>query len=322
MTSLPAARHLARLVGTTDRRKALRVGAQIYINFMSLTRRSGWLQGHISKQAARDPIKADQARRALLTAAERHLTFADLFSGRGARAVPTRDISVMWCADLLRPQSSIAGRLEDPNSTAWYDHQQHRLLQSGARFERAAKWRWFRQPEQGARATTALRRFDADGSGVVSRDERDLALAGWQADYDATARAFERSTGTRYRHQPGTLPTDPERLRSWATWWVDLQARVHITPPQEQTAERTAKAAKLADAVASQASFVGRVLALGPRIITDAWIDRAITRYGQFLDLARKDPGATLVPTLDIDLIWHVHMLSPRNYLCENQPVR
>ena len=112
-TSLPAARHLARLVGTTDRRKALRVGAQIYINFMSLTRRSGWLQGHISKQAARDPTKADRARRALLTAAERHLTFADLFSGRGARAVPTRDISVMWCADLLRPQSSIAGRLED-----------------------------------------------------------------------------------------------------------------------------------------------------------------------------------------------------------------
>ena len=121
MTSLPAARHLARLVGTTDRRKALRVGAQIYINFMSLTRRSGWLQGHISKQAARDPIKADRARRALLTAAERHLTFADLFSGQGARrpdvprAVPTRDISVAWCADLLRPQSSIAGRLEDPN---------------------------------------------------------------------------------------------------------------------------------------------------------------------------------------------------------------
>ena len=58
-----------------------------------------------------------------------------------------------------------------------------------------------------------------------------------------------------------------------------------------------------------------------PRIITDDWIDRAITRYGQFLDLARKDPGATLVPTLDIDLIWHVHMLSPRDYLCGNQPV-
>ena len=122
--------------------------------------------------------------------------------------------------------------------------------------------------------------------------ERDLALSDWQADYDATARAFERSTGTRYKHPPGTLPIEPERLHSWATWWADLRARVGITPPQEQTADRAAKAAKLADAVASQASFVGRVLALGPRIITDAWIDNAITRYGQFLDLARRGPCA------------------------------
>ena len=52
------------------------------------------------------------------------------------------------------------------------------------------------------------------------------------------------------------------------------------------------------------------------RIITDAWIDRAITRYGQFLDLARKDPGATLVPTLDIDLIC-TYMLSPRDCRAE-----
>ena len=220
-----------------------------------------------------------------------------------------------------KPQQRQAKNATKNAGTAWYDHQQHRLLQSGARFERATKARWFRRREEGARATTALRRFDADGSGIVTAAERDLALSGWQADYDATARAFERSTGTRYRHQPGTLPTEPERLHSWATWWADLQARIGNTPPQQQTADRLAKAAKLADAVASQASFVGRVLALGPRIITDEWIDRAITRYGQFLDLARKDPGATLVPTLDIDLIWHVHMLSPRDYLCGNQPV-
>ena len=56
------------------------------------------------------------------------------------RAVPTRDTSVVWCADLLRPQSSIAGRLEDASlhhrgapyspSTAWYDHQQHPVWKS------------------------------------------------------------------------------------------------------------------------------------------------------------------------------------------------
>ena len=45
----------------------------------------------------------------------------DRVSGEGAlhrgvpRAVPTRDTAVVWCADLLRPQSSIAGRLEDPS---------------------------------------------------------------------------------------------------------------------------------------------------------------------------------------------------------------
>ena len=146
MTSLPkqnAARHLARLVGTTDRRKALRVGAQITHQLHEPDTALGMAPGpHLEAGRARPDQSRPSAAR-LLAAAERTLTFADLFSGQGAlrRDVPTRDISVMWCADLLRPQGSIAGRLEDPNSTAWYDHQQHRLLQSGARFERAAKWR-------------------------------------------------------------------------------------------------------------------------------------------------------------------------------------
>ena len=38
------------------------------------------------------------------------------------------------------------------------------------------------------------------------------------------------------------------------------------------------------------------------------------TRYADFLQLAKAHPGETLVPTLDIDLIWHVHMLSPLDY--------
>jgi len=33
-----------------------------------------------------------------------------------------------------------------------------------------------------------------------------------------------------------------------------------------------------------------------------------------FLQLAKENPGRMLVPTLDIDLIWHVHMLSPQDY--------
>ena len=70
----------------------------------------------------------------------------------------------------------------------------------------------------------------------------------------------------------------------------------------------------IADAIASQASFVGRILALGPKIVNDEWIDNAVTRYAQFLELAKLHPNKTIVPTLDVDLIWHAHMLTPLDY--------
>lgn len=334
--ALPRVARLSKLVGAKDAREALHAGTQIYVNFMSLTRRSGWLQGHIAKQSQLDEDKAERARLALLTAASRHLTFSDLFKsgetlGRGStlgafvqlqkrirhlklqpsQAVPTRDVSVVWCADLLRPQiGAVTDHLEDEDAaTAWYDHQHLRMLQSGARFEKATgrKWSMFASGqwplwEEGARTTSALRRFDSDASGIVTASERNEALTQWQANYDATAAAFEWRTGTSYRVPPGQMPPD-----------ADLGALQRATPPLQ--AERAAATvAQLADAVVSQSSFVGRILALGPRIITDAWIDRAITRYAEFLSLAKAHPGKTLVPTLDIDLIWHAHMLSPLDY--------
>ncbi|PSR84241.1 hypothetical protein BD289DRAFT_368883 [Coniella lustricola] len=41
---------------------------------------------------------------------------------------------------------------------------------------------------------------------------------------------------------------------------------------------------------------------------------RLITKYKRFIQLMRDDPHATLVPTLDIDLAWHTHQLSPAHY--------
>jgi len=43
-------------------------------------------------------------------------------------------------------------------------------------------------------------------------------------------------------------------------------------------------------------------------------IDRAITRYLCFLHLVAQHPGEAIAPTRDIDVIWHLHMLSPRAY--------
>ena len=133
--------------------------------------------------------------------------------------------------------------------------------------------------------------------------------------YDKTAATWERTYQGDYRLPPGRMPMASPTLRS------SLGDRVrslgqYFGPSSESDAEaeRRRLANELADAVASQASFVGRILALGPSIVNEAWIHRAVTRYAQFLELAKAHPNETLVPTLDVDLIWHVHMLSPLDY--------
>jgi hypothetical protein len=281
----PSVRRLSVLLGTSNSHEALRAGAQIYVNFLSLTWRSGFLQGHISKQsdcvadsalAARglqDRLQraeeAAHARSALEIAAARHLAFMELRKELPT-AVPTRDISVVWHSDLLRPTVGVIKQHEEAEdaATAWFDHQQHRLLQSGATFEEATGRR---RP-----VTHALRKA--------------CTLAAWQHQYDVTAARWRDKEATEYRVAPEQMAVvGPRRL-------------VDVTEQQR----RSELAAELADAVASQASFAGRILALGPKVINDEWIGRAVTRYGDFLALARAHPGEMLVPTLDVDLIWCV----------------
>lgn len=43
-------------------------------------------------------------------------------------------------------------------------------------------------------------------------------------------------------------------------------------------------------------------------------VAHATTKYEKFLELHRRHPQAMLVPTKEIDLIWHTHMRSPREY--------
>ncbi|KAF7133833.1 hypothetical protein CNMCM5793_005245 [Aspergillus hiratsukae] len=43
-------------------------------------------------------------------------------------------------------------------------------------------------------------------------------------------------------------------------------------------------------------------------------LSRAITRYEHFLQVFKLRPGTTLVPTLDIDLVWHTHQCSASMY--------
>lgn len=51
----------------------------------------------------------------------------------------------------------------------------------------------------------------------------------------------------------------------------------------------------------------------------DATIARALLRYRRFLALVACDPSRPIAPTRDIDVMWHLHMLSPRAYHADCQ---
>ncbi|KAI0437296.1 hypothetical protein F4803DRAFT_539297 [Xylaria telfairii] len=73
---------------------------------------------------------------------------------------------------------------------------------------------------------------------------------------------------------------------------------------------------KLVDAVTRQSGFVDKMdrqlWIRSPAI--EGTLSRGITRYERFLKLFKLYPGKMLVPTLDIDLVWHTHQCSPSQY--------
>jgi hypothetical protein len=42
--------------------------------------------------------------------------------------------------------------------------------------------------------------------------------------------------------------------------------------------------------------------------------ERSLDRYVRWLDLVARHPGKRMAPTRDIDLFWHLHMLTPVAY--------
>ncbi|KAK4095977.1 hypothetical protein N658DRAFT_502090 [Parathielavia hyrcaniae] len=75
-------------------------------------------------------------------------------------------------------------------------------------------------------------------------------------------------------------------------------------------------AVQLRDAVIRQASFVDKMnkhLWIRSPFVSDT-LRRAIVRYERFLELMRLNPGNMLVPTLDIDLVWHTHQCQAHMY--------
>lgn len=43
-------------------------------------------------------------------------------------------------------------------------------------------------------------------------------------------------------------------------------------------------------------------------------MERLLMRYDRYFAIISSHPGETVVPTVDIDLAWHTHQLSPQSY--------
>ncbi|KAJ5606308.1 hypothetical protein N7510_009089, partial [Penicillium lagena] len=72
----------------------------------------------------------------------------------------------------------------------------------------------------------------------------------------------------------------------------------------------------LVGAVVRQGTFMQHVNRLGwvqsPDIFATA--DRLVDKYSIFFSIMKKNPKQMAVPTLDVDIAWHTHLLSPAKY--------
>ncbi|GFP57240.1 glycine-rich domain-containing protein 1 [Trichoderma asperellum] len=72
----------------------------------------------------------------------------------------------------------------------------------------------------------------------------------------------------------------------------------------------------LCGAVMRQGVFIDKMVKLDwlHSPAAKATMSRLITKYGRFIDIMKKHPDKMAVPTLDVDLAWHTHQLTPRDY--------
>jgi hypothetical protein len=100
---------------------------------------------------------------------------------------------------------------------------------------------------------------------------------------------------------------------------------MHLKPFYLTTSPQQSASLSLMQAVIRQSSFYDKMHhnlwirspSLCSKDLSGAPIGtlpRARRRYDQFFSMFSKFPGETMVPTLDIDLFWHTHQLSPASY--------
>jgi hypothetical protein len=99
--------------------------------------------------------------------------------------------------------------------------------------------------------------------------------------------------------------------------WTPRCSSAETTQPAVFDPSEKSLGTALSAAVIRQGNFIekmnNKLWIRSPAL--EGTLTRAISRYSQFLTLTKLNPSSVLVPTLDIDLVWHTHQCSPVRYL-------
>jgi len=265
---MPKLQRLAKLFPESqgDPKKTLLAGATVYLNFLSLTR-------HLTK------LERSQPNMVFTNVAGRYLAFQDFREHIFLKSIPTRDISAAWAADMLCPAEYKFAALDEASDfpylkhhipisegCPWYSHQLVRLLQSGhfkQTRQNLSRLLRLNLPQNGAQSDTVLSGFDLDNDGVITDEERKAALEPWTLRFKQTVDKWEEVyPDHKYRYKLDELP-------------IPMSASC-INAPEEETERRTRE---LAQGMKAQAIFQDKMLAMGPKIINNAYLSRAADRY-------------------------------------------
>ena len=129
----------------------------------------------------------------------------------------------------------------------------------------------------------------------------DIHVNKWKERYEFTAREWEKMYDDNYL------------LSNSISNELDSFLAVYVQGTKDLSEET---GLDLLEASKRHLRFAKRTLNL--KFINNSFLEQATERYKNFLLMA-KDYNGLLVPTLDIDIIWHTHMLSPIDYFpdCE-----
>ena len=120
----------------------------------------------------------------------------------------------------------------------------------------------------------------------TSPTETSALIDEWTAEYDATEALWQAENSTFYRQSIADLKEGKQVAGGTPTEVEEARLRNGLS-----TEAGVVGMARLTAGMASQAKFNRRILAMGPNIINEQWINRAVERYETFLQIAVRMHG-------------------------------